>query len=72
MEKHAISKRDVALAKGTRSLSSLKTGVRGKGKYKVWTAHAMMKVACLSAKLCYLISLLGLVSQLLDSSISLA
>ena len=44
--KHAVSKRDVALATG--KAKNLKTGVTGKGQYRTWTPEMMLKVSLLN------------------------
>ena len=52
LQKHAVRKRDAALATDTDTGSNrLKSGVKGRGKYRTWTAPALLKSAFITCTL---------------------
>ena len=49
IENHAVNKKDVAFANNLQQPSKTKTGVAGKGRYKTWTPHMMLRVSFLGS-----------------------
>ena len=52
---HAVRKADAAVAQG-KATAGCKTGVRGKGRYRTWTAPMLLRASSLSQDLGNMVS----------------
>lgn len=47
VENHAVRQKDAAWALGKQKHRSLKSGVKGKGKWKTWTTQSLLRASLL-------------------------